>query len=287
MSSESKTESKGEGYLQKLSEEQLAFFNEVVSKPFADQAVAFLNAHWKECGSQADYIFDVAYEVFKKTDMSFKGVDYLHLYDEGKNLDFDAGLNFFERLVKYWDDESNPYVGDSAFSESRPVMMTSIKRKKELRSKVDVNFDGRVSFMEYLLYQYSCSPKQLVKTLMEAGDEPVEVQKAKAALAEVAAAINKLEQYKAKLEKTAAGKGVKALAAKNTLAQLEGSAQWEDLRKLLITAEAAVRTAVKKYGGKTISSSGTYDPKSAAGSRFWLKRDLAQKSKKYGKQKKK
>jgi hypothetical protein len=34
--------------------------------------------------------------------------------------------------------------------------MTSIVRKKELRDKVDVNFDGRVSFIEYLLYQVRC-----------------------------------------------------------------------------------------------------------------------------------
>ena len=33
-------------------------------------------------------------------------------------------------------------------------MMTAIKRKQELREKVDVNFDGRIAFIEYLLYQY-------------------------------------------------------------------------------------------------------------------------------------
>jgi hypothetical protein len=33
--------------------------------------------------------------------------------------------------------------------------MTAIVRKKELREKVDVNFDGRIGFLEYLLYQYA------------------------------------------------------------------------------------------------------------------------------------
>jgi len=32
-------------------------------------------------------------------------------------------------------------------------MMTALIRKQELREKVDVNFDGRISFLEYLLYQ--------------------------------------------------------------------------------------------------------------------------------------
>lgn len=36
---------------------------------------------------------------------------------------------------------------------SQPEMMTAITRKKELRDKVDVNFDGKVSFLEFLLYQ--------------------------------------------------------------------------------------------------------------------------------------
>jgi len=35
-----------------------------------------------------------------------------------------------------------------------PEMLTALVRKQELREKVDVDFDGRISFLEYLL----CKP---------------------------------------------------------------------------------------------------------------------------------
>jgi len=281
-------ETKEGGFVQQLDKEELAFFNSVVAEPFAQQGIAFLNAYWPEIGDQADYIFNVAYETFRETDMHYKGVEYIHLYKEGIRLEFNAALKMYESLCKKWNDEkSNVYNGDEAFDKSKPVMMTSLKRKKELREKVDVNFDNHVSFMEYLLYQYKVPPSQLVKKLMSAGDEPQEVIDARQALAEVADAIKALEKKKAKLEKVAAGSGVKALAAKNQLAQMDSSPEQETLNKMLITAEAKVRAVLKKYGGKTVDSSkGSYNIDSAKGARFWLKADLDQKKSKYGRKKK-
>ena len=91
------------------------------------------------------------------------------------------GLYFFEQLVKRCD--TDKLAKDPQYKGSIPQMMTSIGmkyilaivtcmnrivfdemhnsvtqlccvvRKKELRDKVDVNFDGRVGFLEYLLYQ--------------------------------------------------------------------------------------------------------------------------------------
>lgn len=282
------TEKKKGGFVQKLDKEELAFFNSVVAQPFAQQGIAFLNAYWPKIGNQADYIFNVAYETFRETDMHYKGVQYVHLYEEGVRLEFNAALNMYERLCKKWDDEkNNKYLGDEVFDKSKPVMMTSLKRKKELKDKVDVNFDNHVSFMEYLLYQYKVPPNELVQTLMTAGDEPQEVIDARQALAEVTEAINALEKKRAKLEKQAAGSGVKALAAKNQLAQMDSSPEAEKLTAMLITAEAKVRAVIKKYGGKTVDSSkGSYNIDSAKGARWWLKADLDQKKRKYGKKKK-
>jgi len=87
------------------------------------------------------------------------------------------------------------------------------------------------------------------------------------------------------LEKTAAGTGVSALRAKNELAQMEASPEAEALTALLITAEAKVRAALKKFGGKTVDK-GSYNIDSAKGARFWLKADLDHKKAKYGKKKK-
>lgn len=287
--------SKDTSFKGKLGDEELKFFNGIVCKPFSEQATAFLNAYWPEVGSQADHIFMVGWEFFKSTDMLFKGVEYVHLYDEGVNLDFDAGLKFFESICKYWDDEKNEFVSDDAFAPSKPVMMTAIKRKKELRDKVDVNFDGRVSFMEYLLYQYQdldgVDPASFIKKAMAVGtDEPPEVVAAREALANVMAQIKKYEAKKQKLTDQSKLPGVKGLKAKNQLAQLDSSPLMEELNVLLITAEAAVRKVIKKYGGKTYvqndDGSKKYDASQQAGSRYWLNKDLAAKKAKYGKKKK-
>jgi len=62
---------------------------------------------------------------------------------------------------------------------------------------------------------------------------------------------------------------------------LKSSPLWEKLNKALITAEAAVRIASRKYGagsGNTSSGSGrTY------GTIWWMERELREKQEKYGK----
>ncbi len=94
----------------------------------------------------------------------------------GNDLDFDMGLYFFEQLCLFIDQPDHPKFKPTGltqwslanpqfrtkFMKSLPKMETSIVRKKELRDMVDVNFDGRVSMLEYLLYQYNASPKDLM-----------------------------------------------------------------------------------------------------------------------------
>jgi hypothetical protein len=63
----------------KLSPEALTFFNTVTKEPFSKQAVHFLNAYWAEVGSQAEFIFSVAWEVMKYADMHTKGISLIHL----------------------------------------------------------------------------------------------------------------------------------------------------------------------------------------------------------------
>lgn len=52
-------------------------FNELCMKPFKEQAIAFLNAYWNECGDQADFIFEIAYDHIRKADMVSKKLKYL------------------------------------------------------------------------------------------------------------------------------------------------------------------------------------------------------------------
>jgi hypothetical protein len=257
----------------------------VAKQPFSKQAVAFLNAYWAEIGGQADFIFAVAWEVIKYADMHAKGISLIYKYDEGNDLDFNIGLYFYEKLVYFIEDPKNSKWTGPEFKPSQPEMMTAIKRKQELREKVDVNFDGRVSFLEYLLYQYReyANPADFCTRSM-GHDEHPEIRKARLALEEVNKRIRAFEAEKARLEAEAKLPGVKGLAATNLLAQLENNPLKEELNKALITAEAAVRIATKKFGGGG-GGGGAGGEKSAPteGAIWWLNRDLEEKKKRYGK----
>ncbi|GBG24528.1 Calcium-regulated actin-bundling protein [Hondaea fermentalgiana] len=283
----------GTAFTEQLSEDGLKFFNDLCEKPFADQAVAFLNAYWAEVGPQAEFIFTVAYDVLRKADMHAKGVNYVHLYEEGNDLDFNIGLYFYEKLCKFVldDDAGAKWRDDPQWAASMPTMMTAIKRKIELREKVDVNFDGRVSFLEYLLYQYRehANPADFVQRAMkhDGEEEHPEIVKAREALAEVNKAIQAYEAEKHRLTELSKQPGVKGLGGKHQLAILDASPLAEQLNKSLITAEAAVRIAVRKFGnGKVPVSSGSGEAapsvKPTQGSMWWLQRDLEEKKKHYG-----
>jgi F actin bundling C terminal len=259
----------------------------VSSRPFAQQAVSFLNAYWPEVGNQAEFIFQVSYETVKMADMHAKGVSLIHLYDEGTDVDFDIALYFYEQLVKFLEDGKNRTWVEDQWKVSQPTMMTSIKRKQELRDKVDVNFDGRMSFLEFLLYQYRefCSPADFCKRSMAQGDEHPEIRKARLALEEVNERIRAYEAEKARLEAEAALPGVKGLRAKNMLAQLGASPLAEALNTALIKAEAALRRAQRLFGsGGSGAAAGEGGEQSGPqdGALWWMGRDLEEKKKRYG-----
>lgn len=270
-------------FIEKLDDEALAFFNDVAAKPFSQQAVAFLNAYWNEVGSQADFIFTVAWEIMKYADMHTKGVSLIHLYEEGVNLEYNIGLYFYEKLCKFLED--NPQWAEEKWAISQPTMMTAIVRKKELREKVDVNFDGKISFLEYLLYQYRefANPSDFVTRSIAQPDEHPEIKKARLALEEVNRAMKAYEAEKARLEEASKLPGVKGLTAKHTLAQLDSSPLKEQLNKALITAEAAVRIANRKFGkGGSYKAAEGERVAPTEGSMWWMNRDLEEKKRRYG-----
>jgi len=266
----------GKSFTEKLDGEALKYFSEVCHRPFSQQAVAFLNAYWPEAKDEAEFIYAVAWDTLKYADMHSKGISLVYKYDEGHDVDFDIGLYFYEQLCKFTDDPKNKQYRDQ-YKRSMPVMMTALKRKQELRDEVDVNFDGRVSFLEYLLYQYKdvANPADFCTRSMGKDEHP-EIRKARLALEEVNKRIREYEEEKARLTAESQGSGVKALGAKNMLAQIDAGPLKDQLNKALISAEAAVRIASKKFGGM---SGG--DDMSAAGAVWWMNRDLAEKQKKY------
>jgi len=276
-------------FVEKLDEEGLKFFNETCAKPFSQQAVAFLNAYWSEVGDQAEFIFGCAWETIKAADMHAKGISYVHQYEEGNDLEFNIGLYFYEKLCKNLQDGGikgvfTQFNDDAKFAASKPEVMTAIKRKTELREKVDVNFDNKVSMLEYLLYQYKdyANPADFVTRSMAAPDEHPEIKKARLALEEVNKRIKAYEAEKQRLETESELPGVKGLRAKNLLAQLDASPLKEELNRALITAEAAVRMVTKKFGSSNPSDEGPGAACPTEGAIWWMNKDLEVKKSKYG-----
>jgi len=121
---------------------------------------------------------------------------------------------------------------------------------------------------------------------MTGGDEHPEIRKARLALEEVNKRIRAYEAEKARLEKESEQPGVKGLRAKNLLAQLDSSPLAEELNQALITAEAAVRIATRKFGGqKGGAAAGGAGAPLTDGAIWWMNRDLQEKQTKYGKKK--
>lgn len=273
-------------FVEKLDAEALKFFNDVCAQPFSAQAISFLNAYWAEVGDQADFIFSFAWDTMKYADMHAKGVSYVHLYEEGNDLDFNIGLYFYEQLCKRLFDVPQYKQWQAAeWAKSQPEMMTAIVRKKELREKVDVNFDGRVSFLEYLLYQYRefANPADFTTRSMKAADEHPEITAARLALEEVNKRIKAYEAERMRLTAEAELPGVKGLRAKNLLAQIDAGPLKEELNAALIDAEAKVRIATRKYGGVGGAGGEGGAPAPSAGAIWWMNKDLDVKKKMYGK----
>lgn len=222
----------------------------------------------------------------KYADMHTKGMSYVHLYDEGNYLDFNIGLYFFEKLCKQVleSKEGERWRADPHFKSSLPEMQTAIVRKKELREKVDVNFDGKVSFLEYLLYQYreKTSPQDFTDRSMKLKEEHPEILKAKQALKTVNETITKLETEKQKLTEVANKGGVKGMGAKHELAIMEAGPLASELDKSLISAEAAARIVSKQFKGLD----GGDASQRMAGSVWWMNKEIEVKKQLYARKSK-
>jgi len=272
-----------------LSSDEVSFFNEVATKGFSHQAVAFLNVYWDEIGDQADFIFECAYETMKYADMHTTGVTLIHLYEEGSDVEFNVGLYFYEHLCKrvYDSSDSDPqskWRKDPKYKISLPEQMTAITRKQELRDKVDVNFDGKISFLEYLLYQYRsvANPAQFTDRAMKAAgvQEHPKIVAARIALDDVNMKIRAYEAEKARLEQGALLDGVKGKTFAHQLTMLLSSPVANELQVALIKAEAAVRMAVRAVAGGNTSDGDA--PGRNAGAMYWMNKDLEEKKRLYG-----
>jgi len=211
-------------------------FEKYVTKPHKQQAQAFLNAYWTETSSSAETVWEWTH-MFIEIDSEHK--------EEGINLDEFQAHRFVEKLGR---------------------TMTVVEFREHMK-KLDLNFDKKVSIIEYLCFHFGTSPTQFVERNPPL-DPPTNtneaLMKAQQALNAVQVEINKVESKKVELSAIAEGGGVKGMKAKNELEQLQNADNTE-LNKAFLTAEAAVRKAAQGGGSAEPIPPGTL---------WWMSREL-------------
>jgi len=203
-------------------------FKEVTSKSHKEQAIYFLNAFWDEHEKDAENVWKWAHKFIdlEKTKWDVDHKDGKEAYTQGADVDEVLAHKVLE-----------------SFGET----LTALQLRDVLR-KIDLDSNKRVSVIEYCLYKLNREVKDLLdeKRLVNQG-VPQELTDAQAALAATHAAIQKVEEKRAKLEAESEGTGVKANAAKAALAQFLQEDHTE-LNKAVASAEAKVRAAQKLSG---------------------------------------
>jgi len=206
---------------------ELEKFKQVTAKKYADQAVFFLNAFWPEFSGEAENIWKY-WERIVTLDTTNK--------KEGCDLDEFSAHRFLEQS-----------------GETKRV----VELRDSLR-EIDKDFNKRMALIEYLLFRYKQTIKELLSRPQGTNEELVKAQEA---LQAVNKEIEKIEAKKKDLTAKASQSGVKGAQAKNELEQLLNQDN-TDLNRALLTAEAAVRKA-QKLGGTA-----------AQGSLWWVNREL-------------
>lgn len=239
-----------------LNDKQKEEFRKICDKPYKEQGTYFLNAFWHESGEKNAETIYKNYQIMLDLDKQ----QWNALPPTKKSENYSVGRD----LDEFWSHKFLETVGKT---------MTAVEFRNEFK-KIDSNVDKRMGLVEYLLWEYKHSPKDLVtrpqgttdpealKALAEAEKLLDEVSVAFAAAekrkAESITAEKELKTEMAKLKeqedayntkteelkKKSEGAGVSAMRSKNELAQHLG----EDplpLRKAKLSAEAATKKAEK------------------------------------------
>jgi len=208
----------------KVAGKDLEFYKRVNKTSYYNQSKVFLNAFWNDgIQTHAEQVWNFTHG-YIRTDLHLKGCNPPNPDREGTQLD-EHGFHYF--LEK----EISP--------------LTVLEARAKLK-EADVSFDGKVSLVEFLNWHFKKSTQDFLKKAPEdvEGDKNMtpELQKASTALNAARREIQKIEEEKNRLEEEASASGLKAVRAKNELAQLLARDNTE-LNKALLSAEAAVRKA--------------------------------------------
>jgi len=188
-----------------MADKDMNLFKEVTKKPYIDQAKFYLNAFWKESQDELENIWKYA-QKFIELDLQKK--------KEGCDLDEFNAHRFLEQ------------VGET-------------KRVVELRETlkaIDLDFNKRMALVEYLLFRYKQTIKELV-TRPQGGDEKVQqqIKEAQSKLEQVQTALADLQTKLAAQQK--AEEAVKKAEAEQRAAVAELKQQEETYQNTINTLE--------------------------------------------------
>jgi len=128
----------------------------------------------------------------------------------------------------------------------------TVKGLRDEMKDIDIDANTRISFLEYALWRYKKAVKELLSPSGPSND-PVLLKKLEEAIAAFEAVLVKRKAREDKmkeLEKSAAAGGVKGLAAKNELEQMQKEDQLEQNKRELSAA------ANKRKAQKAVESGG-------------------------------
>jgi len=156
-----------------LNEVQKQQFQAVTQKSYKDQVCFFLNAYWNEHNEKAEDLWKHWKKFLELDRMQHNALPkekQPETYVESPSLD------------EFW---SHKYL------ENLGRTLTAIQFRTEFK-KIDANFDKRMSFIEFLVWEYKLPIKELLARPQ--GSEAGEIIKAQELLNEVAVAFNAAQQ---------------------------------------------------------------------------------------------
>jgi hypothetical protein len=198
-----------------LSEQHKNDFHQITQKSYKDQASFFLNAFWKEFEPKAEDIWK-CYKKFIDLDKQ----QWNALPKEKRPTENYTETN---SLDEFW---SHKYL------ESHGKTLTAIEFRNEFK-KIDANFDKRMSFLEFLVWEFNVSIKEMM--MRPQGADAGEIAKAQELLEKVSVAFNEAqraldaatatEKAAEKAEKAAVDSENKAKAAADVAKKAEDAAK--------------------------------------------------------------
>jgi len=190
--------------MSKVTASQQGAWSEIVTKKYSDQAIWFLNGFWEELESQAENVWKWV-ELFAELDQDKKG--------DGCELD------------EFWSHK---------FLESLGKTMTVIEMREKFRT-IDVDFNKRMSLIEFLSYQFKKSIQQVIDAPQ--GDNQQEIEAAQAAVEAAQKAVDEMVERLAEAKSTAeAAEAAEEAASKK---EAESNARAAEAQAASDAAEAA------------------------------------------------